>query len=254
MQHPKIDQPMVSVSGTEAGNHSTKWRWFFVGIASLLIVIVALGFAPSFYLRDINTHIHPARPKLPVYLSLHGIVLTAWYLLFFAQTWLVAIRRTTLHRALGIAGAVLAPGVFALSLMVVLRAPARDIAAGASVAEISLKVIGDIAILILFAVLVTLGIRNRQKPDIHKRLMAFASISIVAPAIARWPGAEENLPFSVVVPQLLFCAALFVYDLATRRRIHPATGWVVASYLFVIGISVPLAFSELGHRFVNALR
>ena len=254
MVSSEIDQPPVSVYEPEAPVQGKRLRWFFVCLASILIVIVAVGFAPSFYLRSIMNTAPIARPSLPGYLIVHGIALSAWYLLFLTQTFLVASKRTRIHRSLGIAGAVLAVFVFSLSMMVVLRAPARDIAAGASVSEISLKVIGDIAILILFAFLVTLGIRNRRKPEIHKRLMALASVSIVAPAIARWPGAEANLPFSVVVPQLSFCGALVVHDIVTRRRVHPATGWGVAAYLILVGVSVPLAFSEVGHKFINALK
>jgi len=231
-----------------------KWRWFFVCVALLLAAIVAVGFAPSFFLRSITSAPDKPRPGLPAYLILHGVALTSWYLLFAAQTWLAATWRTRLHRSLGVAGAVLAAVVFSLSMMVVIRAPARDIAAGASVGEISLMVIGDIGILLLFAVLVLLGIRFRGRPDIHKRLMALASISIVAPAIARWPGAEATLPLSVVVPQLSFCAALVVHDIVTRRRVHPATGWGIVSYLFVVGVSVPLALSGLGHALVKALK
>jgi hypothetical protein len=243
-------RPLELRPGTTA--RDIRVRWFFFAAATILAVVVAVGFAPSFYLRGLRPA-HRA-PGLPGYLIAHGVALSAWYLLFVVQTWLIATRHTRLHRTLGIAGVVLAALVFALSMTVVLRAPARDIAAGASVAEISLMVIGDLGILMLFAVFVTLGTRYRRRRDIHGRLMTLAAVSIVAPAIARWPGAEAAMPLSVIVPQLSFCAALIAYDLTTRRRVHRATGWGVASYLLVIGVTVPLALSELGHRLVNALR
>ena len=234
---------------TESTAPARPLRWFFVCVAAILIAIVAVGFAPSFYLRSLGK----PRGRLPSYLIFHGIALTSWYLLFLLQAWMTATGRAKLHRTLGIAGVLLAAAVFSLSLLVVLRAPARDIAAGATVPQISLMVIGDLAILLNFAALITLAVLNRTRPDTHKRLMTLASVSLVAPAIARWPGAEATLPLSVMVPQLSFCAALLVYDLATRRRVHPATGWGVASYLLFVGSSVPLALSELGHRFVAAL-
>lgn len=248
---PGDDESQQRATRPGTGAQSHRARWFFVATAALLAVLVAVGFAPSFYLRRIT---HASSASLPGYIVLHGIALSSWYLLFVTQAWLVATRRTTIHRMLGIAGAVLAVVVFTLSLTVVLRAPARAIAAGASVGQVSLIVIGDIAILVLFAVLVALGIRNRRRRDVHGRLMALASISIVAPAIARWPGAEAALPLSVVVPQLAFFGALAAYDLATRGRIHRATAWGVAAYLVAIGVTVPLASSELGHRFIDALR
>jgi len=194
-----------------------------------------------------------SRSDLPTYLSLHGVALTSWYVLLLAQAWLIAAHRTRLHRALGVVGAVLAVVVLVLSTIVVLRAPARDVAAGASVAEISLMVIGDIAILCVFAVFVALAIRFRARADFHTRLMVLASVCLVAPAIARWPGAEAALPLSVIVPQLAFCCALVLYDIATRGRLHPATGWGVLTYVIAGGVSVPLAFSELGNQLVRSL-
>ncbi len=227
--------------------------WFYVGSALVLVVIVAVGFGPSFYFRYARELAGATTRQLPMYLILHGIVLSSWYLLYLTQTCLVASKRVEIHRAVGLAGAVVAILLFAVSLNVVLRAPARNVAAGASIAQISLMVIGDIAILLLFAALVTCGLLLRGRKEFHKRLMTLASVSIVAPAIARWPGAEATLPLSVVVPQLSFCAALVVHDLVTMRRVHRATIWGVAAYLLVGGASVPLAFSELGHRLVNAL-
>jgi len=227
--------------------------WFYVGAALILVAIVVVGFAPSFYFRYARDLTGATTHPLPTYLILHGVVLSSWYLLYLTQTCLIATKRVEIHRALGLAGAVVAILLLAVSLNVVLRAPARNLAAGASIAQISLMVIGDIAILLLFAALVAFGLLLRRRKEIHKPLMYLASVCIVAPAIARWPGAEAVLPLSVVVPQLSFCAALVVHDMVTMRRVHPATIWGIAAYLLVGGASIPLAFSELGHRLVNAL-
>jgi hypothetical protein len=215
-------------------------------MASVLLLIVAVGFAKSFYLRNIIYSGHAGTSTLPVYIVLHGIALTSWFLLFLGQTLLVACGRIRLHRALGIAGAALAAVVFTLSMLVVVRSVARG--------ETSEVVLGDMALLLLFAIFVTGGIWYRRKPDVHKRLMTIASISIVAPAIARWPGAQSMLPISVVAPQLFLYAALILYDVVSRRRVHPATAWGVASYIVVVGVTVPLAFSKLGHTLVDALK
>lgn len=93
-----------------------------------------------------------------------------------------------------------------------------------------------------------------QKPDVHKRLMLIASISIVAPAIARWRGAQSHLPVSILGPQLLLFASLILYDVLSRRRVHVATIWGVALYVVAAGVTIPLATSKLGHALVEALR
>lgn len=249
-----IDEQPSPAPVQEPAVSAKKPRWFFFCIAVILIGIVAFGFSPSFFLRNAMNPTSATRPPLPLYLVFHGVALSCWYLLFAAQTWLVATRRVSVHRTLGVLGAVLAVLVVALSLNVVLRAPARDMAAGQSVEGISLMVIGDLFLVVLFSSLVSLAIANRRKPDVHKRLMALASVSLIAPAIARLPGAEAHLPLSVIVPQLSFCASLIVYDIVTKRRVLAVTGWGVASYLLAIGVAVPLALSDLGHRLVLALR
>ncbi len=244
MQYSEAHQRTAAVMEAIPRSRRDSRSWFFVSMASILLVIVAVGFAKSFYLRNIIHKSH-AVSTLPVYIVLHGIVLTSWFLLFLGQTLLVASGRVRLHRSLGVAGAALAAVVFALSLLVVVRSVVR---------ETPLVVIGDIVVLFLFAILVAGGIWFRQKPDVHKRLMLIASISIVAPALARWPGAQSMLPVSVAGPQLLLYAALILYDVLSRRRVHPATAWGVAMYVVAAGVTIPLASSTLGHAFVEALK
>ena len=70
---------------------------FFVAMAILLLVAVAIGFAPTFYLKAFFE-----TPDLPWYLHVHGATLTAWFALFFTQTALIAANRTALHRRLGV--------------------------------------------------------------------------------------------------------------------------------------------------------
>jgi phosphatidylserine synthase len=78
-------------------------RRFFTGMAIAAALTVFVGFAPTYYVRGLS-EAHPLSPLV----HLHGIVSTAWILLFLSQTSLVAARRTDLHRRLGIAGVVLA--------------------------------------------------------------------------------------------------------------------------------------------------
>ena len=231
-------------------------HWFFVGMATILVAIVAVGFAPSFYLR---TYFETGQPganyqTLPVYLIVHGVVLTLWYLLFLGQTVLVASRRTHLHRSLGVVGAVLAVAVFLASMLVVVRSVDRFSSGGVPSARPPFVVIGDIGILILFALFVAGGIRFRRRPDVHKRLMLLASITIVAPAISRLPGAASLVPTSVVLVQLSLFAALVAYDIVSSRRVHLATVWGVILYVVVAVISIAAGFSEIGRGIVNSLK
>ena len=92
-------------------------RRFFTGMAIAAALTVFVGFAPTYYLRGLSE----ARPLSPL-VHLHGIVSTAWILLFLTQTSLVAARRTDLHRRLGIAGVVLAVSVLVIGFVTAVTA------------------------------------------------------------------------------------------------------------------------------------
>ena len=224
-------------------------RFFFIGMASVILLIVAVGFTPSFYWPGAYGPPEAARVNehAPAYIFIHGVAMTCWFLLYLTQATLVANGRVGLHRRLGVAGAVLAAILVPLDGFVIARSVSRS---GLG----PLPVLGDFALLILFAVLVSLGIRSRNEPAVHKRLMLIATISMTAPALARWPGAEAAVPLSVIVPQLVLMGAILVYDKVTRGKVHRATGWGIAAYIFAIAIAVPLASSGLGKSLIESLR
>lgn len=236
----------------QARAHETHRRGFFVAIASVLVVVVAVGFAPSFYLRTYFQAPGSGDRPIPTHVILHGVLLTSWYVLFLAQTILVASRRITVHRLLGTVGAGVAVAVVTASMLVVVRLASRAVARGVP-EKAALIVTGDTCLLILFSLFVLVGISYRKRPDVHKRLMLLASITSLAPALARWPGAEALVPISVIVPQLGLIAALIVYDIVLHRRVHPATGWGAALYVVAAGASTAIGFSPVGRAFVTAL-
>ncbi|MBV8852966.1 MAG: hypothetical protein JOY91_06175 [Sinobacteraceae bacterium] len=254
MQKSSVERRPISAAeaGLTALVASKRLRWFFFVLACLMMVVIAIAFAPTFYLRGLLRS-HVIEAGLTPYIVLHGIVLTSWFVLFLAQAWMVATNRARLHRSLGVLGAALATAVLVLSIIVLLHVPARDAAIGATTAQIALEVVGDLGLLVLFTGLVTAAILNRHRPDVHKRLMALASVSLLAPALARWTGAAAGMPLSAIVPQFAFIAALMIYDKVTWRRVHPATYWGIASYIVVVSVSVGLALSESGRRIVRSL-
>ena len=91
-----VDVARRDVQAGLATRRDRRRKRFFVHVAFAMLVVVALGFGRSFYLRPIFTD----RP-LPAYLILHGAVMTAWYLLFLAQALRVQRHRVDLLRKLG---------------------------------------------------------------------------------------------------------------------------------------------------------
>jgi hypothetical protein len=230
---------------------------FYVAMAGGLLLIVLLGFTPTLYLRAFFDV-----PEIPVSVFVHGIVLTAWFVAFFLQTALVAVRRTDIHRRLGWVGGGLGVAVLATSTAVTLNMVPRRVALGvdieARIAFFSFIVWSDFAALLTFTIFLSTAIALRRHPESHKRLMLLSSISLVQPALARiffWSVfAGLDLIVWLVVSQLLFVLALGLYDLVSRKRVHPVTllGGSFLMGTMLVSIYV-IATSEAGRSFVRGL-
>lgn len=212
---------------TPALNRRRRERWFYLGMSIAIVITVFAGFAPTYYLRPYFT----TAPLMPL-LHLHGFVFTSWLVLFITQTLLVAAHRTDIHRRLGIAG-----GVIAI-LMVLVGASTAIIRAsqgatppgGPPPLTFLVVPLGD---MLVFPILVGAGFYFRRRPDVHKRLMMLATISILAAAIARLPFAFLQAgPIAFFGITDVFVLACVVYDLITLRRIHRATA--LAALLIVV--------------------
>jgi hypothetical protein len=226
---------------------------YFLGMSLLLLAIVLIGFAPTFFLRPLFQV-----PAIPWYVYVHGSVMTAWFVLLVAQTGLVAAGRTDLHRRLGVWGAALAVAVVTVSLLLSLRLPVLvgpGIPASTGGPPItypgSMQLMwGNLGVILIFSGMVTTAVLMRRRPEVHKRLLLLASINMIGPAaarvlaiIARQSGASASAPeafFQILVPVVLVVLALgpplslVAYDLLTRRRPHPATLWGILA--IIVGV------------------
>jgi hypothetical protein len=221
----------LSVAGTRQGT-----RRFYVGVAIAVLITVFLGFSRSYFLKA-----YFGTPELSVYAHIHGLVFTAWVLLFLAQTTLVATGRTDLHRKLGVGGAVLA----ALLLTVGTTTAILRVKGGAPTPIPGVPLLSFLAVplfdMVVFAILIGAGLVLRNRPDTHKRLMTLATIALMSAPIARLPFVRGAGPLAFFGLTDLFIVAMLVYDLATGRKVHPATIWgglvIVASQPFRLMIS-----------------
>ncbi|HEY4214048.1 MAG TPA: hypothetical protein VGM84_21415 [Steroidobacteraceae bacterium] len=237
---------------------------FFQGLSLALLAVVLLGFARTFYARPLF-----AVPQISWFLYLHGSVLTAWFALLFIQSTLVASHRTDLHRRLGVMGAFLAIAVLAVSLIAVSGYP-RHVKAGLLAIDTVFDIQTattilwtDFAALTLFTGLVSTALILRRRREVHRRLMALASIAIIGPAAARTaelPGRMLHMAgpnvLGFAVQMLIFVVlplTLIVLDLRTRGRLHPATVLgLLAQFGLVLG-AVAIAGSPAGAAVFNAL-
>ena len=190
----KIVNEPRRTAASDAARASTKPRGkFYLGSAAALLLVVLVGFAPTFYLRSAfggrEFSWRGGVPELSWRVLVHGLILTSWFLAFALQAALVAARRTGLHRALGWAGAaiglavIISGGIATPYRMAELAAQGRP---ESRIATASILVWSNTASIVAFAILLAAAIVLRRRPDTHKRLMLLASISIIQPAFASY--------------------------------------------------------------------
>jgi hypothetical protein len=209
---------------------SSRLRFFFVAMACAVIATVFAGFAPTFYLRGSFAQTRP----MSVLLHVHGIVFSAWVSVFLIQTLLIARGQRRLHQRFGWIGAGIAGAMIILVTAAVIEElrrvngfPPPPLALALSAFDI-----------IVFAILVGAALYYRKRSDWHKRFMLSATIVLLgAPmfrAVIHAIGRSDMSRVSIVSTLLVdaFFLPCFVYDLLTRRRIHPA--YVIALVLIVL--------------------
>jgi hypothetical protein len=230
----------LSVTGTRQGA-----RRFYVGMAIAVLITVFLGFSRSYFLKG-----YFGSPELSLHVHIHGLVFTSWVLLFLAQTSLVATGRTDLHRKLGVGGAVLAALLLIMgTTTAILRVKGGGPSPIPGVPPLSFLAV-PLFDMVVFALLIGAGLVLRNRPETHKRLMTLATIALTSAPIARLAFVRPVGPPAFFGLTDLFIVAMLVYDLATRRKVHPATIWgglvIVASQplrLMISGTPGWLAFA-----------
>jgi hypothetical protein len=232
----------AAIMATQAIVINRRWdRKFYVGMAVLFAAIIFAGFAPTYFLR---THFH--NRELRPLLQLHGAIFTSWLVLLIAQTSLVAAKRTDIHRKLGVVGGVLAALMVVVGYIVAVHAAQRG-AAPLGIPPLAFLVIplGDI---FTFIVLVTAALIYRKQPETHKRLMLLSTIAILAPGLGRLPFAFINGPLPIYAIADVILLGCVLYDVFTRKRVHPAYIW---GGLFLV-LSQPIRLALAGtHAWIS---
>lgn len=191
---------------------------FYPVIGFAVAAVIVLGFARTFYLRFLYD-----LPPLRFLVLVHGLVFTAWLVLFVTQARLISRSRYGLHRKLGLAGAVLAAAVVAIGIITALvGAPApRPRPMGFTGLQFLIFPLSGI---VYFGVCVAAAIALRQRADLHKRLMLLGMIAVLGPGVARLVRlAQLGDSFLWVQTGVTFAfvAWALLYDWHRHRVLHP---------------------------------
>src|SRR3954468_19205175 len=233
--------------GIAVGPRRADRSWFFVWMAVVCAFVAFAGFTPTYWLQ-LSAGTFVGSPLL----HLHGLLFSAWTLYLIVQTTLTARGLVSRHRAWGLLGISLATAMVLVGFAVANDVLATRLAAGYGDAARAFH-IASISMITLFGGFVFVAILYVSRPEIHKRLMLLATVSMLAPAIARvffalsvgiGPGLRPGLGpprtvESVLMPALIadaLIAAGVIYDMRTRGRPHPT---------YLIGGAILLAVQVL---------
>ena len=204
---------------------------FFSGMAGVALIAILVGFARTYFLAGLF------RAPLPnLLVHIHGAVFTLWIILFITQISLVTARRVDLHRRLGLLGFVLAAVMILLGTLTASDRLARHVAKPGmdTTDEVRAFYSVPLADMLLFSTFVYLGCRNRFQPAGHKRLMLFATLSLLDAGFDRWPVFDlYSLP---VVHLICFTPLLLLmigYDRWSTGRVQRVT---ISAAIFVVAV------------------
>jgi len=226
----------------------TAERAFFGGMAVLLCVVVFIGFFRSFF----GAGFLEAPLPSPI-LRVHGIVFTAWMLLFVTQAALISARRVAWHRTLGIAAFCLPPLMIVLGVIAAIDALGRKVTIGALDPATSLAL--PLWNITAFAIVIFGAWKARRRPDAHKRLIVLATVSLSTAALGRLPWVQLAIPAAAgpVIALAALILMLVAYDIFALRRVHRSTMWA-APVVFVAGaFAVPIGMTSAWHGFAELL-
>lgn len=224
-------------------------RRFFATMAGVIALTTFIGFAPSYYLSAL----FDARP-LSTLAHVHGVVFTGWIVLYVAQTGLITARRADLHRIVG-------PVAVALAIVMVPLGIATAIITKQVVAAHHLPpqgppLIFPLGAIVTFAVLVAAGVAMRKRAAWHKRLMLLGTVAVLTTPLARIVkfmqlGLTPAIGGILLTDILL--AALVIYDVRVRGKLHPATVWGGGFFVATQALRILLNMTPAWQAFAKGL-
>lgn len=197
-------------------------RIFYAAVPIAVAALVVAGFARSWFLRPIMVQA-PGFPELTPLLAFHGAVFSAWIALNVLQPMLISNNQRNLHRRIG-------PWAAGLAAIIVLMVPVitvHSMRRGGSPVFQQIYVFLSVNLISIFAfgLCVALAILWRNRAETHKRLMLLALVPFLGPALGRIPAMAPLMPAGILIGVNLPIIAGIIFDVVTRRQVHPVWIW-----------------------------
>jgi hypothetical protein len=216
-------------------------RRFYATMSVVAAAVIVAGFASTYGPKVIS-----GLAPVPAIIHVHAVLFACWLVLFVVQTVLVVRGHVLAHVRLGAAAMGLAGLMLATGLAAAIdsgRAGHRGIP-GVEFPTREGFLLLNVASVCVFAALVAAGWWWRRRPQAHKRLMLAATVAgLMPPGISRLPGVAGN-DGAIAGLAIAFLLVGPVYDLSTRRRVHPAYAGLLLAILIVPPVVLRLSGTE----------
>lgn len=236
-----------------AANPPLDWRSsdrrLYLAAAIIFPLLVLIGFGRTYYFKMLAGT--PALPSMLVHI--HGLIMTAWVVLFITQITLIRTKNAKVHMKMGVLGVVLAILIVVVGFFT--AAAAGKYGSAASPPDIPPKsfLVVPIFDLLMFTGLFGAAFYYRKKFATHKRLMLLTAINFLPPALGRIPIPSVLALGPLVffgVPAVLTIGA-FIYDWRHNGKVNRPflIGGIllILSYPFrmmIMGTAPWLAFAD----------
>lgn len=211
---------------------------FFFYYACILLLVVTGGFGFHALIKPANL------PPVSLTLKFHAVFTYSWYVLFTIQTGLIRTKRPALHMRLGKLSLALALGVVITGILISIAHYQRK--------PEGLVFMGGLVNMANFSLLYGSAILMRKTADWHKRLMLFAGIAMMAPALARIVRAADLSEFAALPMWLLMIFVPAIYDLTSIKKLHKATLFGIALIIGGIVIMITIGMSTAWEAFLRS--
>ena len=202
-------------------------RRLYLLAAIFLPLVILAGFARTYYLKEL----FGTPPLSSTLVHVHGLLMSAWVLLFVLQVWFISSKRIKLHQKLGYLGVGL--GILILGVgffTAVAAAKYGSASAPPDIPRLAFMAVpmGD---LLVFAILFGAAIYYRKKPANHKRLILLTMLNFLPPALGRMGFLQPLGPLAFLGIPVLLALVVFGVDLWMTRKLNKV---FLAATLFFI--------------------
>jgi uncharacterized membrane protein YozB (DUF420 family) len=219
---------------------------FYLTSAIALLLITLWGFSATYFAPLFgHTSAFGGRvADLPLIVHVHGWSFFLWYVLLVTQATLIRRSRVRAHRRLGISSVVLA-AVMVLSGIITIAFNIHLTMENQGPPMWRTGGLAIFATLVLFVLFYGLGIKNRARAEVHKRLMLMAAVPALGAAVGRillvaFAPLPMNVAAGILLTNLLIVAAM-AYDKIVHGRVHPVycAGLAVCLLTEMIALALP---------------